>query len=201
MLLVKNGVLRLPVAVALFPLLVLFIGCGESFEPVERYQAMSSGSGFACGLREDGTIKCWGANSAHGEKGLTRSPGGLYKAISAGYYGSCAIRTNGRLNCWGRVDGGEPRGRFVAVEMGEFSACAIREDRRLHCWGREDGGLLEYPDEEFVSVSATFLYACGVRTDGSASCWGELAGYKPRNAAGNPDASGNGVFPTPIIDA
>ena len=66
---------------------------------------VSAGPFHTCGLREDGTITCWGA---HGEDerliesaGLIDSPPGSFSQIDAGHHHSCAIRQDGAVKCWG----------------------------------------------------------------------------------------------------
>ena len=70
--------------------------------PKELYQAVSTGSVFSCGLRLDGSIRCWGRNEANEEKGMLEAPTeGTFVAVASGYYGNCALRDDGRLEVLG----------------------------------------------------------------------------------------------------
>ena len=65
--------------------------------PVRDLKAISAAYYFACGIRTDDTVACWGSNS-HGE---ATPPSGTFKAISGGFDHTCAIRTNDTVACWG----------------------------------------------------------------------------------------------------
>lgn len=150
---------------------------GPKTQSEELYQAISVGSRFTCGLRLDGSIRCWGQNEANEEQGMLDAPkDGTFVAVASGYYGNCALRDDGRLKCWGRVDGGsKPFSKFSAVQMKDMDVCALRQDGRLKCWGRDLGNLSEVPDGMFLALSAGANYGCGIRTNGSLACWGEGA--------------------------
>ena len=52
----------------------------------------------ACGLKPDGSVHCWGADS-YGERADRTGP---YTQVSAGGYHTCAIRRgDGTGECWG----------------------------------------------------------------------------------------------------
>ena len=125
-----------------------------------RALAVSHGH-FACALRCDGSVWCWGANE-HGQLGdgttATRSTpvqvrglGGPATAIGAGYQHACAV-VRGEARCWGQNLYGElgdgtheqrvgPAtvpgldGAVVAVAGGEHHTCAIVEGGAMRCWG------------------------------------------------------------------
>jgi len=74
------------------------------------WQQTSSGGYHACGIDDNGTLYCWGRNSA-GQLGMgdntdrlvvTQQPNWApYSKVSAGFNHTCAIRTDGTLYCWG----------------------------------------------------------------------------------------------------
>jgi hypothetical protein len=73
----------------------------------DTFASVSAGDLFACGLRTDGTLACWG-NSGRGE---TDVPAGTFVSLSAstGDGGAvCALRTDDTLACWGGYDMGTP---------------------------------------------------------------------------------------------
>ncbi len=124
---------------------------------------------FACAIRCDGTVWCWGANS-NGELGdgttVSRSTpvrtlalDGPATALAAGYHHACAIVTGGRVWCWGnntegqlgdgtRVDrstaapvAGLPAAATV-IAAGGLHTCAGLADGSLWCWGHNRYGAL-----------------------------------------------------------
>jgi len=115
---------------------------------------------YACALRCDGSVWCWGAND-HGQLGdgttaaratpvQVRGLGGPATAIGAGYLHACAV-VRGEARCWGhnvygqlgdgtREDRVEPAtvpglGGVVAVAGGGLHTCAIVEGGAMRCWG------------------------------------------------------------------
>jgi alpha-tubulin suppressor-like RCC1 family protein len=103
-------------------------------------------------LRENGTVKGWGANSFNECDG---APAGVvFKTISAGRNFSLGIGDDGRLHHWGNAWAGTglgvgtpfgvnktPTGRFMSVSAGGTHAAAVRDT----------GMLIEAgPDADFV---------------------------------------------------
>jgi alpha-tubulin suppressor-like RCC1 family protein len=120
---------------------------------------VSAGSGYACVLLADGTVRCWGGGPL-GSATTTMSPlplavGGLagVTAISAGEDTACALLGDGTLRCWGtNFKGllGNPSFTAaaspvpiavtgvtgaLAVSVGEAHACALLSDHTVVCWG------------------------------------------------------------------
>ncbi len=136
---------------------------------------VAAGSAHTCAIRAEGTIACWGDDSA-GQ--LDEIPSGEFRAISAGGAHSCAIRTSGELACWGDDSAGQldeiPAGQFRAVSAGGTHSCAIRDNGTLACWGDDSVGQLDdLPDGEFRSVSAGGAHTCAIRSDSELLCWGD----------------------------
>ena len=103
------------------------------------YTAVSSGHSFACGLRTDGTITCWGSSHS----GRTDPPAGTFSAVSVGTMHSCGIRTDGTVTCWGdnrhdQIDA--PAGQFSTISAGGGHSCGIRTDGTVACWGSQPLG-------------------------------------------------------------
>jgi len=59
-----------------------------------RYTQVSGGDGYACGLKTDGTIACWGGNYY----GRVHAAYGHLLLVSAGYNFTCGVKTDG-LGC------------------------------------------------------------------------------------------------------
>ena len=65
--------------------------------PAVAFLTVSAGTSFACGLKTDGTVACWGDNSA----GEATPPAGAFASVSVGAYFACGLRTDSTIACWG----------------------------------------------------------------------------------------------------
>ena len=161
---------------------------GKPPPPSGSFTSVSAGRYHSCGVRADGSLACWGSDSAR----QATPPSGSFTSVSAGGHHSCGVRTDGSLACWGswrmiRSDGTSlyaaqntpPEGTFDSVSAGGFHGCGVRTDGSLACWGAasdEDGlyrGQDFPPNGAFRSVSAGGYHNCGVRADGTFACWGD----------------------------
>ncbi len=110
---------------------------GDDYEAyLERgeFTAISSGATHHCGLRSDGTVRCWGDNP----DGRASPPTGSFIAVSAGYRHSCGISADNTVACWGDNSDGQataPDGLYSAVSAGGNLSCGIRSDGDHNCWG------------------------------------------------------------------
>ncbi len=83
----------------------------DSAPPPVLATAIAQGNDFACALRVDGTVTCWGANGGEGRLGdttdLSSSTPTLVKdvadavALAAGDAHACVVRKSGAVSCWG----------------------------------------------------------------------------------------------------
>ena len=141
---------------------------------------------YACGLRSDGTLDCWGMGAYSTEDKFTRFD--LASQLSVG----CGVRTDRTVVCWPDADGFPwpsgtvpPAGEYSDVAVtwanhGTF-ACGLRTDQTLACWGGSSGnrdsstgkvGFPERPPGTFIDVAADNGRFCAVRTDQTITCWG-----------------------------
>lgn len=145
--------------------------CVRIPEPTaEDFVAVAAGNAV-CGLRSDGSARCWGYNAFGGAV----PPALTLSAIDPGETHSCGITTSGAAVCWGNPQSGAlltPSGTFVAISTGESFACGIRQDGALSCWGSNAAGESAPPAGTFTVVSAGGAHACGLRTNGTLACWG-----------------------------
>ena len=80
---------------------VAFPGGGP---PVAQMLQIAVGLNHACGIEADGSIACWGSNSA----GQTSAPvAGTFVEIAAGNDHTCAIDDAGAVHCWGANGSGQ----------------------------------------------------------------------------------------------
>ncbi|HMV65955.1 MAG TPA: hypothetical protein PKA64_03815, partial [Myxococcota bacterium] len=159
------------------------------------------GDGYACFLREDGSVVCYGS-------------------ASGGRLGLGAAGTNTPGDAAIAVDLGEPA---VAIDAGEDHACAILVSGDLKCWGRNDYGQLGYghatnvgdaagtlgdalpavdlgPNLRAVQVSAGGDHTCAVLSDASLKCWGrgavgQIGSGDSANLGDEPGEMGLGLAP------
>ncbi len=133
---------------------------------------IAAGSEHTCVIVKDGSLRCWGRNSA-GQLGdnttqnrmeptTTMLPTGRTAiAVSAGFYQhTCAILDDGSLWCWGQNNAGQlgdgsttshnkptrvnlPTNRTaIDISAGDSHTCAILDDGSIRCWGYNGNGQL-----------------------------------------------------------
>lgn len=142
---------------------------GTSGVSGSRWTAISPSADVTCGLRDNGSLWCWGSNadgllgnndSSHTNSKLPVQVAGTYKFVAAGFYHSCAIRDNGDAYCWGLGSNGtlgdntgspsdEPvlvngagTGKYIDIDMGQFHTCGLQIDGTAWCWGDDNTGQL-----------------------------------------------------------
>ncbi|MEM6956099.1 MAG: hypothetical protein AAF645_10435, partial [Myxococcota bacterium] len=129
---------------------------------------VAAGGRFACALRDDGRVTCWGANDA-GQLGRALGPGPFGSAdavtdianataLATGDAHACAI-DDGAVKCWGAGSNGQlgngalndvveavsvavPGLTATSVASGGLSTCAAFSDSQVRCWGNNDFGQL-----------------------------------------------------------
>ena len=132
---------------------------------------ISAGGGHTCGVRDSGTVACWGLN----DYGESTPPAGKFISVSAGVDHSCGVRDTGTVACWGWDGSGQhppPAGKFLSVSAGSFHTCGVRDSGAVACWGQNYSGQSTPPAGKFISVSAGEGNTCGVRDTGTVACWG-----------------------------
>lgn len=149
-------------------------GRRETLAPVEGVTsaiALALGDTFACAVRDDGTVLCWGDDSV----GQTGSP------IPPHAPGSTVPQPTPQA-VEGLTDA-------IGIAAGQYQACALRRDGHVACWGYDWYGALGRgpayrgtPDSTPVDVvglddaraiAAMGATTCAVRAEGSVVCWGQ----------------------------
>ncbi len=131
------------------------------------YQQVTAGELHTCGLRLDGTARCWGSN-ANGRLGdgtatLRSTPfdtAGMADAVEvdSGLDHSCAVVSTGEVYCWGSngnyelgLGSGDSVDRWAPVRIpgidnavdvatGQNSSCALLQTGGVKCWGSDSSG-------------------------------------------------------------
>lgn len=149
-----------------------------------EWRQLEAGFLHTCGIRDDGTLWCWGLNNTgqlgDGTEDINRpSPVQVgsandWSSVSPGYRHTCGIRAGGQLWCWGLGGSGELgdgllSSSLVPVRVGTFAdwkevstgtqrfTCGIRGQGDLYCWGLNNVGQLGLGD--FVNRSTPTLLA------------------------------------------
>ncbi len=167
--------------------------CGVGFSPYwasplidERgISAIAVGDRHACGLRDDGTLACWGRSRTTSDV-----PAGEFSQVDATRSTTCALRVDGEPVCWGpgAVSTIEaPAGEFVAVAAaGERGhPCGIRIDGTIECWGPAAAGDVPDWTESLIDASVGAQVACAIRADASVACWVPGTGEEFTGLEGN----------------
>jgi hypothetical protein len=141
---------------------------------VPEYIDVGAGEYFACGLRTDGTIRCWGNNAYE----QLSAPRGLFVSLSVGNQHACALDLDGVATCWGQAANREtdpPAGlRFSEIAAGSAVTCGIVDPGdTVQCWGSGLSGVTNEPAGEYRALSLATTTACAIRlSDGVTVCWG-----------------------------
>jgi hypothetical protein len=117
---------------------------------------------FACAVRTDGTLACWGDDSIK-----QAVPSGQFTAVgTAGYEPdnrsvyirvACGLRTNGDVTCWGDSYTAVSRsGPFVSLSVNGDRICAVTPEGTIVCWGTEQNVGVSMvpasPDHVYVDI-------------------------------------------------
>lgn len=150
-----------------------------------------AGAKHACALTTNGTVYCWGDNSANqivtgGVDQLVRVPVSFTKtlAITAGDAFTCALLLDASIKCIGDNSSGQsavlPSStapleslsiRSVAqVSSGNTTTCAVTTAGSLKCAGELIPEI--EPGAQFTQVAVGNVSACAIRVDGAVLCWG-----------------------------
>jgi alpha-tubulin suppressor-like RCC1 family protein len=146
-----------------------------------RFQQLSAGRDFTCGLTNSGSVLCWGANDARqlgtnsvGDscEGLpcSHSPvaaasGRTFEGIGSSLNFTCAIASTGIVSCWGLNPNNhhftdEPVAvddafTFARVAGGGLHSCALDLDDAAWCWGIDAMGAGSVTRESARPIAVT----------------------------------------------
>jgi alpha-tubulin suppressor-like RCC1 family protein len=131
---------------------------------ITGFTQVDGSQGFACALKSDGTVWCWGINdygmlgNGDGNRNRQSSPvqvSGLTDVtqISTGFRTSCAVKSDGTVWCWGAGGQGE-----LGNQRNDLYKITPQQVYNL---------------TGVTQVSSGFRHVCAVKTDGTVFCWGQ----------------------------
>jgi alpha-tubulin suppressor-like RCC1 family protein len=142
------------------------------------YIDLSVGDDYACAVKSDGTVACWGRGDGSRQGQQSPAPGNNCVVSSA----TCQRGPTTLSSLSG----------ITRVETGEFHTCAITGTKQVRCWGQGAAGQLGNPDAmenqaspvgvrvnastALAGVSQLALgdyHTCAALEAGGVSCWGE----------------------------
>lgn len=105
--------------------------------PDDLFQALAMGYGvtaeapeYACGIRLDGTLRCWGSGL-----GSVTPPAGEYVSLTAGPDYACAVSAVGEATCWGDAPPAPESGVMTQVAASRDYGCGLTDGGRVQCRG------------------------------------------------------------------
>ena len=158
-------------------------------ENLEDERAVAAGEGFACVLRGNGTVACFGMND-NGELGLAKIGGRLYpvdvggvahaQQIAAGSAYACARLRDRTVMCWGNHAAAYPMeiSDAVSIAMHRSVVCATLGSGDVTCLAL---GARSTRAMKLGAIDAAQGegFTCGLAKDGTVACDGDLeAGAK-----------------------
>jgi len=148
------------------------VGIGDTLESIQNlpmrvagdnWERLTAGVEHTCGIRQDGTLWCWGNNlyfqlgigSAAPDQPAPAQVGvdTNWARVSGGTQHTCGVRTDGTLWCWGRASS-------FQLGLGPEVAGAVRDPTRVGT------------DTDWVDVDCGYIHTCGTKRDGTIYCWG-----------------------------
>jgi len=87
----------------------------DTTTPIKGFTSVAAGAEFSCGLKNDGSVWCWGSHLAFEHSSIEpydpvpKPVPGVFDAtkLVAGYTHACAQTTAGALTCWGETSLGQ----------------------------------------------------------------------------------------------
>ena len=131
-----------------------FSGGGQvSDRPRDRgFLEVAADSEYACAIRTNRTIICWGGDDIRGDPTgrTTPPPSDEFRDVAPGHQHACGIRVDGSIACWGQdtdkvLSDAPTSGTFTDISSGDFHSCALRDNGTIECWGRNNHGQTDVP--------------------------------------------------------
>jgi len=155
----------------------------------------TGGNDFACALKSDETMWCWGSNGT-GQLGdgtnTNRSRPVQVKDLTGvtqmatGYGHACAVKSNGTVSCWGwnhyyLLGNSGPASNIpvvvsgistaTQVRPGSWHTCAVLANGTMSCWGYRFNTSAGLTGLTLLSVSKG-QHMCAIASEQTLKCWG-----------------------------
>ena len=144
--------------------------------------ALTCGGSFACALKDDGGVDCWGSQPSPS----WQAP----KKLTSGEYHVCAILNDKSVQCidseplgcissFRDVEVPNNLGPVIDIASGLRHVCAINARGEIVCWG-SDWDIEGPPPTNgpYVAIWAGWNVTCALRTTGELDCWNDVYGYQ-----------------------
>ena len=120
--------------------------------------AVAGGYYHSLGLKSDGTIVAWGANT-YGQCNVPEPNEGFVAVVGGGYH-SLGLKSDGVILAWGYNGSSQcnvpaPNEGFVAGAGGRYHSLGLKSDGTIVAWGNNGSGQCNVPspNEGFVAVA------------------------------------------------
>jgi hypothetical protein len=146
-------------------------GVAATTPKLGNFRSLSSGRVHTCGIKNDGTVDCWGLDG-YGQ--ATPKPG-VFQSITSGAMFTCGLRVGGAVECWGDNRDGQSTplgGSFTSIAAGDTFVCGIRSGGSVECWGRSSEGQTTPKPGSYTALSGGFQFMCGLMSTSLVECWG-----------------------------
>ena len=110
--------------------------------PNQDWTYIAAGSDHYLGVKENGSVICWGSNS-YGQLDVPDS--GPFVAVAGGWYHSLGLKEDGSIAAWGYNFYGQctipaPNTGFVSIAAGENHSVALKASGLVKAWGSNSYG-------------------------------------------------------------
>jgi len=163
-------------------------GSASANMPAGTFIDVASGYDNSCGVRDDGTLHCWGNGGAKAdlENNIPTTHNGAYAKVWIGpaYYDACAVTTDGTAECWGRPNHYLTPARtagqsFLQVQTTAYGdvGCGLKSDQTVVCWSDHypeirNAAPVQPFQGRIVQISVGYYMMCALVDDGQVVCWG-----------------------------
>jgi hypothetical protein len=154
------------------------LGWGRHAVAISAGAASDTFYGHTCALLDDGSIKCWGSNSAgqlglgdtmnRGDKpgqmgdnlpAIELGAGKTAVSVSAGYDYTCALLNDGSVKCWGDPD---------VLGLGD----TMNRGDKPGQMGDNLPAIELGAGRKAIALSSGYGTSCALLDDGALKCWG-----------------------------
>jgi hypothetical protein len=154
------------------------------------FVSIGIGKSHACGVRQDGTMTCFGSNTwgqawppPPFSTKFSPTTVGYYMQVAAGGDVTCAklrdLNGDGYWLCTGDPNYGQPFPPsgllpFSELVVGERHACAAAPHAPVVCWGDNTYGQAAPPPLKLTNLTAGHNHTCGIDNESlRIVCWGD----------------------------